>query len=183
MSLRIHVVLIIILGLSSCEKYHEPEFDPEIIELKLTNYTLNFFRFDRMRDYEKDTLGSRAKQILRLKKDKGSSSESIFVFSIVIDWEHHQSHVLVEPNAQFVNPEEFQILWKDFWGIRGLIFFEQGNKKNHLEFASQVLEQIERGCEFYLKSPSGYLPILTDAKSRNALHITMLDYYGLMKSL
>lgn len=170
---------ILLLG---CEQQSHPEFDPEIIELKTANYSLNYFRFNRMRDYKQDTLETALKSVLRIKKEEESKA-SIFDLSILIDWQYSQAYVMVEPNSKFVNPQAFQILWKDLDGVRGLIFFEEGNKKKHLEFAFQVFEQIERGSEFYLKSDSGYVPILTDVKSRNALHITMLDYYGLLKSL
>lgn len=174
------LILLITLG---CRQEKTPELDRDIINLKLANYTRNFFVFERMRAYDKDTLETRMKQTLRLKDRVKDSSSPIVNLCILIDWKYSQSQIIVEPNAYIKSTKEFEILWRDMNGVRGLIFFEEGDRKKHLEFAAQVLDQLDRGCEFYLKQDSEYIPILADTISRKAFHITMLDYYGLLKSL
>ncbi len=175
------VLFIFILIVGCTEK--KPKFDyidQELIDLSLSNYSFNFFQFDRMRHYDRDTLETSRNQILRLKKRVIDNNRPIVNLSIVIDWKYNQSHVLVEPNSLIENQNKFEILWRDPEGVRGIILFEDGNKKKHLEFAAQVYDQIMRDCEFYLKTPNEYIPILDDIKSRKAFHITMLDYYGLL---
>lgn len=174
---------LVLLVFLACQKEKAPKFDQEIIDLKLATYNRNFFVFERMPAYDKDTLESRMKQTLRLKDRVREPFRPIVNLCILIDWKHSQSEIIVEPNVFIKNPKELELLWRDQNGIRGQIFFEEGDRKKHLEFASQVLDQIERGCEFYLKQDSEYIPILADTLSRNAFHITMLDYYGLSKSL
>lgn len=173
-------ILIITVG---CQKEKTPEFDQEIIDLKLLNYNLNYFKFNRIPSYDLETFENRMKLGLRLKERVLDQSRPIINLCILIDWKHGQSEIIVEPNDYIKHPDEFELLWRDLNGVRGLIFFEQGDRKKHLEFAAQVLDQLERGCEFYLKQDSEYIPILADTISRKAFHITMLDYYGLLKSL
>tara|TARA_B100000965_G_scaffold404552_1_gene435660 strand:- start:28190 stop:28738 length:549 start_codon:yes stop_codon:yes gene_type:complete len=182
MHFRALAIFILVITFS-CQKQKTPKFSQEIIDLKLASYNMSFFTNERLPNYQKDTLENRLKQIIRLKSAVMADSKPVINLSIKIDWKYKQSEIIVEPNAYIKHPDEFELLWRDYEGIRGLIFFEQGDRKKHLEFAAQVLDQLERGCEFYLKQDSEYIPILADTTSRKAFHITMLDYYGLLKSL
>lgn len=182
MHIRNITLVILLLTFISCQKEQRVEFDQDIIDLKLANYSMGFLQGKRFPAYDKPYRPNGTEQELRLRSRIKNSSKPIINLCILVDWKHKQSEIIVEPNSFIKNPNEFELLWRDFNGIRGLIFFEEGDRKKHLEFAAQVLDQLERGCEFYLKQDSEYIPILADTISRKAFHITMLDYYGLLKS-
>lgn len=168
----------------SCDRKNlDEQFSPHIMELYQAEYSSSYFNRYRKAKYHHDVKSLPGKKLLRLRSRNTGDSIPVLNIALILPSNAYQNpNVKLEPNALFPNPDEFEIIWEDTLGKEGLIYFNAEDPRFNLDVASQIYDQIVRESKFYLKTETEKRPILSDSISREAFHISMIDFYGLARS-
>ena len=102
--------------------------------------------------------------------------------AIVMNWVKDEAYVLVEPGVLLQHEPYLKVAWKDTVNHdTGEIVLEDRGKENMLEFASQLYEGIVAGRTFEIERDGKFMHFLQTSKDREAIRITMSDYYRLTR--
>ncbi|NVK84707.1 MAG: hypothetical protein HWE21_10325 [Cytophagia bacterium] len=172
-------LLVLALILSSCNPVKDKKVDQTTISFKTDESSKLFFKNVRRSYYDVEVMDEAKLEIYRLEKRVKESDKPILNISIVNNWRYDEAYILLEPNSAAGPLTELQILWENENGSSGEILLEGGNKKNQLDFAAKVYEQIQIGSQFYLRQNNQKIQLLDDSKSREAFRVTMFDYFRL----
>lgn len=172
-------LFIITLILASCNPVKDKQVDQTTIGFKTDDSSKLFFKNVRRSYYDVEVMEEAKLEIYRLEKRVKESDKPVLNISIVNNWRYDEAYVLLEPNSASGSLTDLQVLWEDEKGNSGKIVLEGGNKKNQLDFAAKVYEQIQNGSRLYLKQNNERVELLNDSKSREAFRVTMFDYFRL----
>lgn len=176
---RLSALIIVLLALSACNPVKDKKVDQTTIGFKTDESSKLFFKNVRRSYYDMEVMEEAKLEIYRLKKRVKESDESVLNISIVNNWRYDEAYILLEPNSAVGSLTDLQITWENQSGNSGEIRLEGGNKKNQLDFAAEIYEQLQNGSQFYIVKDGEKLPLLNDSKSREAFRITMFDYFRL----
>lgn len=176
---RLSAFIIILLALSACNPAKDKKVDQTTIGFKTDESSKLFFKNVRRSYYDVEVMEEAKLEIYRLEKRVKESDVPVLNISIVNNWRYDEAYILLEPNSAAGLLTDLLIHWENENGNSGEIRLAGGNKKNQLDFAAQVYDQIQEGSQFYIAQNGEQLSILSDSKSREAFRITMFDYFRL----
>ena len=176
---RLAIFFISTLILSACNPVKDKKVDQTTIRFKTDESSKLFFKNVRRSYYDVEVMEEAKLEIYRLEKRVQESDGPVLNISIVNNWRYDEAYVLLEPNSAAGSLSDMKVIWENEDGNSGEISLEGGNKKNQLDFAAKVYEQIQNGSQFYIMKDGERLPFLNDSKSREAFRITLFDYFRL----
>lgn len=167
--------------LSACNLDKNTKVDQTSIDFKTDDSSRLFFKNLRQSYYDLEKMEEAKLEIYRLKKRVVDTDQPVINLAIVNNWRYDEAYILLEPNSLIPNSNKISIHWINENGSEGEILFAGGNKKDLLNFAGAIYEQIQAGSTFQILLEGKKVDILIDTKSREAFRVTMFDYYRLVR--
>tara|TARA_Y100000813_G_C24137880_1_gene340905 strand:+ start:340 stop:888 length:549 start_codon:yes stop_codon:yes gene_type:complete len=176
---RLSILLLSLFIISACNPVKDKKVNQTTIGFKTDESSKLFFKNVRRSYYDVEVMEEAKLEIYRLKKRVKESDEPILNINIVNNWRYDEAYILLEPNSAAGSLSDIKVIWENEDGKSGEISLEGGNKKNQLDFAAKVYDQIQNGSQFYIMKDGAKKAFLIDSKSREAFRVTMFDYFRL----
>ena len=168
--------------LLACRLDSDKPVDRDKFSFRTGDDTELFFKNIRQSYYDPEELRSANLNIFRLKKRPSEPNLPVVNVAIVMNWVKDEAYVLVEPGVLLQHEPYLKVAWKDTVNHdTGEIVLEDRGKENMLEFASQLYEGIVAGRTFEIERDGKFMHFLQTSKDREAIRITMSDYYRLTR--
>ena len=176
---RLSILLLSLFIISACNPVKDKKVDQTTIGFKTDESSKLFFKNVRRSYYDVEVMEEAKLEIYRLKKRVKETDEPVLNINIVNNWRYDEAYVLLEPNSAAGSLSDIKVIWENEDGKSGEISLGGGNKKNQLDFAAKVYDQIQNGSQFYIMKDGVKKAFLIDSKSREAFRVTMFDYFRL----
>ena len=168
--------------LLACRLDSDKAVDRDKFSFRTGDDTELFFKNIRQSYYDLEELKPANLNIFRLKKRPLELDLPVVNVAIVMNWVKDEAYVLVEPGPLLQDEPNLKVAWKDTVNNdTGEIVLEDRGKENMLEFASLLYEGIVAGRSVQIERNDKFMHFLRASKDREAIRITMSDYYRLTR--
>ena len=168
--------------LLSCRLDGDKAVDRNKFSFRTGDDTELFFKNLRQSYYDLEELKSANLNVFRLKKRPGETGRPVVNVAIVMNWVEDEAYILVEPGVLLQNELSLKVSWKDtVKNETGSVVLEGRGKENMLEFASQLYEGVIARRVFQIEHQGQLVNFLHTPEDREAIRITMSDYYRLTR--
>lgn len=174
-------LIILILVFSSCKIDHDKKVDRAKFSFKTGDDTELFFKNMRQSYYDLEENKAAKFSIFRYEDRVQEADHPLLNLAIVINYLQDEAYLLLEPGESLRDQDHLEIVWRGEAQTGGTIVLVNYNREGMLEFASQVYEALQKKASFSLKLEGKELPVLEDAREREAFRITVSDYYRLTR--
>ena len=174
--------LVFFFLLLSCRLDGDKAVDRNKFSFRTGDDTELFFKNLRQSYYDLEELKSANLNVFRLKNRSGETDRPVVNVAIVMNWVQDEAYILVEPGALLQDELSLKVYWKDTVNNEtGAVVLEGRGKENMLEFASQLYEGIVARRVFQIEHQEQLVNFLHTPEDREAIRITMSDYYRLTR--
>lgn len=174
--------LLISFVLLGCNPDKQTKVDQDKITFATDDASRLFFKNVRQLYYQLEVMEAAKLRIYRHKQRDQSEDRPIINLAIVDNWRYDEAYLLLEPNEPLANQSGLIVKWESSEG-NGEIIYKRGNKSDQIAFADQIYGRIQQGCTFSIQVNGTWNSFLDSEKSREALRVTMFDYYRLVKRI
>ena len=169
----------LLLVVCSCQIDKDKGIDRDKFTFKTGDDTELFFKNMRQSYYDLEENQAAKFNVFRFKKRIQDDSKAILNLAIVINYLQDEAYILLEPSGSLTNDPPWVVNWADtVSNTSGQFKLEAMNRDNMLEFGTLLFEGIEQNYTFTLAEGT---PFLNSSKEREAIRITMTDYYRLTR--
>lgn len=168
--------------LISCQIDGNRQVDRDRFTFNTGDDTEIFFKNVRQSYYDLEENKAAQINVFRFSDRLITEDQPVINLAIVHQYVNDKAFILVERNEWFddqTGPLQLESTLKN--GTITEIDLETMNKDAMLEFATRVYEDLQQGAEFKLIQKGERIPIFTDKKEREAIRITLSDYYRLTR--
>ena len=92
-----------------------------------------------------------------------------------------EAYLLLEPNNVLQDEGQLKVFWSGELNTRGKIVLENYNRREMLEFTSQIYEALKKKADLFIEIEETKVPVLKGGKEREAFRITVSDFYRLTR--
>ncbi|MCX8491600.1 MAG: hypothetical protein ORN54_11085, partial [Cyclobacteriaceae bacterium] len=134
-----------------------------------------FFRNVRQVYYDRESPDGKW-QAYRFSNRKINIEQPSLNAIIVIHWIKDEAYLLIEPNSILAEEDLISVVIKN---QSDTIRLKERGRERMLEFGSKIYEAVQAKKDMTIFSKGKYVPLLRDESEREALRITIADYYRL----
>ena len=177
---------LIALIISACNLDKNTTVDETKAKFTTSDASELFFKNVRQVRYDQQEMAEAKLNVFRWGKRSLAEDYPVINLAIAINWRYDEAYVLTEPNAYLQGMDSIRITWQDsVRQQRGEYRWSTaGNKESQFTLASQLYRSIQQGHQLYITNPLGKEEkLLARYEEREALRITMFDYYRLVDLL
>jgi len=177
----LHGLLLIIPLLTGCKIDRDKKVDRAKFQFEIGDDSELFFRNVRQIYYDRSSPDG-TWQAYRFGDRYTGNDRPVIQPVIVINWLKDEAYLLIETNEALGQEEFLEVIISDSTSSRTdtLILKERGRERM-LEFGSKLYEAVMANYKISVLLEDSYIPVLTDKTDREALRVTMADYYRLTR--
>ena len=170
------ILLVLILSFFNDRKANNSGDEPNL--MRTTDADRLYFKNIRAPYYDLEGRDDAKINIYRYGKRIMDSENPILNLSILLNRVKNETYIFVEPAPETL---PFVLKWKNETHLdSGKLVFYGGDKFAHFEFVMKLYFLMQDGIRFELEQEENIHPILSTEKEREALTITMKDYFRLI---
>ena len=174
------------VGLLACNLDKNTRIDETRAKFTTSDASELFFKNVRQIRYDQQEMSEAKLKVFRLGNRSLAEDYPVINLAIAINWRYDEAYLLTEPNAYLQELDSLRVTWQDtVSGQEGVYrWATTGSKEDQFAFASQLYRSIQQGHQLYVTNAQGEEEKLLDRHDdREALRITMFDYYRLVDLL
>lgn len=180
---RIIYFIPFLILLMSCNVPDKKKIDINTPKFSTSDASELFFRNVRQIYYDKEELPGPKLVVYRFQERNSNVDYPHMNPTIIINWRHDESYVIIEPNDILGN-DPIVIKWVSAVnGSSGTYSFLFGDKSSHFTFACQIYLSLDEGHKLFLLSNNEEREILFLKKDKEAFRKTVKDYLRLVDIL
>ncbi|TVP48304.1 MAG: hypothetical protein EA341_11320 [Mongoliibacter sp.] len=139
-----------------------------------------YFKNLRASHYDIEGRNDAKMNLYRHGKREKSDSQPHLNFMILLNRVKNEAYIYAEP---FPESLPLKIKWiNSDSGESGELEFQGGNKFAHFEFAEQIYPKLIENTYFEMWHNEDWVPILTEGPERDAVKVTLVDFYRLINN-
>jgi len=181
--LRFNLLFSFILFITfSCKIDQNKEVDRSKFTFKTGDDTELFFKNVRQLYYEVEEFPNAKLNIYRLRARSLDQSRPVLNLAIAMNWLKDEAYILPEPNDYLREMDPIIIYWASTTNTdKGKIILKYSTKEANLEFAADIFDGIRNNYTFQLERNKSKIDFLTTQRDREAIRITISDYFRLTR--
>lgn len=175
------ILFLVSLTLLACQADKPEAISLEDIDFMTNDASEIFFKNVRQSYYDKQEIAAAGMDVFRMSDRNLEADYPLIHLAIAYNWRNDQAFLMVEPNANITNPEEFEL-----WSIKPtsqdttVIPYTMGNMKDQVTFAHRIFQALSAESQLYFYDGQVAQPIFDKFEDREVLRKTVLDYYKLI---
>ena len=175
------LLFLVSLVIVACQPKDPQSISVEDIDFMTNDASEIFFKNVRQSYYDKQEIAVAGMDVFRMSDHNLEADYPLINLAIAYNWRNDQAFLMVEPNAQISDPEEFEL-----WSVdpatqdTTVIRYAMGNMKDQVTFAHLVYQALSAEGQLYYNDGRAPIPIFDKFEDREVLRKTMLDYYKLI---
>ncbi len=171
------LVLVLIMSLFN-ERRASNRADTD--EFSITSASRLYFKNVRRAYYDGEIRSDAKMELYRLGSRITDSTALVLNGTLIINKVKDAAYLFLEPQGDLKGLDTLYVRWTDSSGILKRSFFRQGDRYTHYRFIEEIFPYLDEAISFEVQLEDRWVPILNDEKERDALRITVKDFYQLV---
>ena len=119
-------------------------------------------------------------ELYRLGSRITDSTALVLNSTLIINKVKDAAYLFLEPQGVLKSLDTLRIRWTNSSGLLEESSFRQGDRYTHYQFIEEIFPRLEEPVPFEVQIGETWVPILNEEKEREALRVTVKDFYRLV---
>ncbi|MCC5936044.1 MAG: hypothetical protein JJU34_02065 [Lunatimonas sp.] len=149
-------------------------------EFSITSSSRLYFKNVRRAYYDTEIRADAKMELYRLGSRVSDSTALVLNSALIINKVKDAAYLILEPQGQLKTMDTLRIRWTEPSGLQRESAFGKGDRYAHFYFIEEIFPHLEESVPFEVKLGDAWEPILQDEKERDALRVTVKDFFRLI---